>query len=270
MKKLTSVILILLILSAFPVCIQAENGASTISDDVVELLNDQWDEYKLSRVLYYHNKKVDNTTEEKYPVIKIYNRLYLLWLNSTEKNISLAASGANGYYAAVLAPQPKVYYAVNGNDQIVMTTTPPQDNSIPSADKQFIKDIQNLQRTTTILGEECYIEEIICFYGSTAAYNDAVVGLVTDKGTFIKYYGIGEREIYTLKEDDFNQQVLEWHNYCNEYANVRAKYTNEHLHGGINLVDFSLYMRQKDNGTLKNLRGVRSRSNKSLFRSDSA
>ncbi len=249
-KKLTSIILILLIIAIFPIVIQAETNLPFVDKDFAALLDEQiTSEFK--ETIMSQAQELVELENTDIPIVEIYGWSYLSEFSTTNNNVSLLSvkekfdNYTKDYDIVLLGNESIVLHKIEFENEIIVTNTP--ENIVFSPNEAtFINDIRSMKRTVVILNTQCTIEKILCFFSKRAG---TVVGIITDKGNFIKYYGVYNQEGTIFKEEEFNM----WAKECMEYTIELNKITLSS--GNCNLLR---YIEQKNNGTLKDLDELRS------------
>ena len=75
----------------------------------------------------------------------------------------------------------------------------------------FLKDFQTIDTDVDILDQLCHVNEVICFNEN---YMEGILNyIVTDKGTYIKYYENARAEAMVFEESDFIIKASAYHAY---------------------------------------------------------
>ena len=212
MKKLIAFTVCILLLLSIPLSIYATDSTAHTLLDLADKQNDP----AFSEQIHAENAfrfSDEFTPAVSLPTVEFYPNVY--WEVSEQPLSDIIA------YADTMTPK---FYAFVGNNT-VQYYEPLEDigafhiffehSTLPT----YLEDLKNTPVSTTICGTDCTVEDVVCFDGWRNLSGIAVY-LLTDVGTFVRYYSG-----YTATATDFTE--AEFRAYAAEYYEVLSQKTRD-------------------------------------------
>jgi len=229
----------MLIFSASITVHAKSNSASIINEDIANLLKKQFNEHEMEILLteeYY--KTATGMTKEvvaNKPILKIHPYIYWELSDESANTILDLREKTEGRYIIFGEKIEQIGVGLENGEMKIGMVTPFE--VIPT----YLTDIQNMDVNTEICQTACTVEEIVCFNGLSSRDGVAVY-LITDKGTFIKYYRNKTSNAVEFTEEDFKVYAKNYYEYITAYENNYNE-KGEPINGGT--VDFTDFIKTK-------------------------
>ena len=212
MKKKIIAIVLVAFTVAFSLSASAEEGVSRVNEEMTELMRSQLTEKELEALndISLYKKPESKDAIAGIPILRRYSGIPWSYSNDPidvvlarieQKDISDSGDYKKKYL--VFGEELKsIYMTVDKTD---LSVTNISVAGIPSGlpivdDAVFIKELCSMSRDTTILGVSCRVERVELF---SEMYNGAAIYLITDQGTFVKYYKDSKSSPRVFTEEEF-------------------------------------------------------------------
>lgn len=200
----------LLTILSFIFCISL--GVTIYADEFSQTTYTEMDE-DIIAVLYNCLSEEDHEIlssiqTEGRPVLKVYYTGYFEHIDADIQNMIEQAL----LYGTV------DYIVFSENENIRWGTWKDGENitvdviTIRGSNYSYINDIRNMAADTEILGQTCQVSNIYCF-DDLFSHRGAAVYVVTDQGSFVRYYDSAYSEGIWFKEEDFSAYAVEYYNF---------------------------------------------------------
>ena len=189
----------------------------------------------------YYDQSMANVNVVGKPIVKCYNEIYWNLSGGELQAIISVADKSNSVDFIVFDDSNyRITKWQKNSDSVIISM-----NRIYFDSPNYLKDIQSLTAQTKINNTQCNISNIICFDGSTS-FMGILVYLITDQGTFVKYYENNSSNAMLFPEQEFKKRATKYYNFLISQENNYNE--NGEPVGGTN-VNFSAFLQTHYNDT---------------------